>query len=143
MQESLEMVDKTIEEFGSSDPYKIAEKKDFTVRSINFPEGTLGQTVRSKRFCTIFVDNKISDQLAMYVTAHELGHCLIHPGYSTPLMRSSLGGLKVPTIEREANEFAFGLLANYYDISRESNSLNFVRSLGLGDEMERFLLPSI
>lgn len=143
MHESQIVVNNVIKQFETSDPYKIAEEKDYSVEYVDFPEGTLGQTVRSKRFCTIFVDNKISEPLAMYVVAHELGHCLIHPGYSTPLMRSNLGGIKIPTIEREANEFAFGLLATYYDLNKMSNSLEFVRSFGLGDEMERFLLPCI
>jgi Zn-dependent peptidase ImmA (M78 family) len=132
-------VQRLIKKFGTSNPVELCKQCDYAIVPASLPEGTLGQTVRSNRCATIFVDIKLPSTTQLFVIAHELGHCRLHKDYDTPFMREHMNGGYIPEIEREANEFAFKLLLSELDDGDQYNKYDMPNYFGLPDYMARYI----
>lgn len=130
---------KLIKRFNSTNPYVVAKGLDYDVIPHQMDSDTWGQTIRSNRICSIFINDRLSEQTKLYVVSHELGHCRLHTGYNTPFLRSTAGGFNIPYIEREANEFAFAFLLADVDRDYEISKLDILKYYGLPESMERFI----
>lgn len=90
-------------------PYEIAKQMKITVHVVPLPECTYGFYRRILRRKVIFVNDSLPTGVQKFVVAHELGHILLHPGYSYFRMenRSYYASRKK---EEQADEFAKQLL---------------------------------
>ena len=125
------------------DPMRACKARDIAVTSVYMPHGMFGQSIISNRCASIFINQGIaSDAFRRYVLSHELGHCIMHRGESTPFMRETMNGGFIPTIEREANEFAFRYLFKQLDdddLYRMSLS-DITEYFGVPEEYQRFII---
>ncbi|WP_125703769.1 ImmA/IrrE family metallo-endopeptidase [Lacticaseibacillus daqingensis] len=126
----------------SAEPADACRALDIDVVPHELPDGMYGQSIMSNRCATIFLADAIDDPFRQYVLSHELGHCVMHPTESTPFMRRSMHGGFIPTIEREANEFAFRYLLKQLDhetLLRMSRT-DILDYFGVPQEYERFII---
>lgn len=124
------------------DPVCAARVLDIAITSVMMPDGMFGQSIISNRCASIFISNAIEDGFRRYVLCHELGHCVMHRSESTPFMRSQMHGGFVPTIEREANEFAFRYLFKQLDPDELSlmSRPDILNYFGVPQDYERFIV---
>lgn len=136
--EAILEVDKLINLHETNDPYKIAKFCDYNVVEMELTESTWGQMVRSNRCCTIFIDVNLPENIKQFVLAHELGHCRLHKGHSTPFYRN-ISGATISKKEAQANIFALLLLTAGIEERSFMTNYELLNYLGLPYEFERFL----
>jgi Zn-dependent peptidase ImmA (M78 family) len=124
------------------DPRRACDELDIDVVLAPMPDGMYGQSIISNRNATIFLNDAISDAFRKYVLCHELGHCVMHRSESTPFMRSQMHGGFVPTIEREANEFALRYLLKQLDPEEleHMSRQDILGYFGVPQDYERFII---
>lgn len=93
----------------TNNPYRIAKELNITVITTDLPERTYGFCRRILRRKYIFVNNDLPSSVQKFVVAHELGHILMHPGYSYFRMENR-SYYASKTKEEEADNFALRLL---------------------------------
>lgn len=99
---------KQVEKYNTNNPFKIAERKGIVV--IREPLGrALGYYNSYKRIQFIHINEKLNEEVARFVCAHELGHSLLHPDANTSFMKKNTL-FSTDKIEVEANTFAVELL---------------------------------
>ncbi|MER2174353.1 MAG: ImmA/IrrE family metallo-endopeptidase, partial [Carnobacterium sp.] len=99
---------------------------------------TWGFTVKKSRINTIVINQALEENVQEFVIAHELGHVRLHSGISTPFLRRVTKGSFIPSIEYEANRFAFDVLLSGIDDKELYTKFQLLESLGLPDDLERF-----
>ena len=99
---------KQIKKYDTNDPFEIAKQKGIVVIHERLGNA-LGYYNSYKRIRFIHINEDISETLARFVCAHELGHSILHPDANTPFMKKNTF-LSVDRIEIEANTFAVELL---------------------------------
>lgn len=108
-------VARLIKRHGSCHPMAIAEDLGVKVIYADLPSQVRGFLVRVLRRKFIFINRDLSEQAAVIVAAHELGHARLHAGYG--FQYHAQGTVFVSsTKEKEANEFAAHLLSYSYDV---------------------------
>lgn len=134
-------VNQLYKQFHTYDVFKLIDFCGIFLLYADLDDDTWGFTTSHCRVRTININNKLTYESQLFVIAHELGHCLLHKGFSTPFMRNAMAGSYIPKIEKEANQFAFKLLTSTLDISelQYMNKYNILDYLGLPYEMERFI----
>lgn len=97
--------------YKTSDPFVIAEKLNVDLNWVSIGKLPLGLTIYEQHRPIVLLNDSIKGSSQQYFTlAHELGHVILHgdiPGYHT-------GRLSKGIREREANEFATGLMGLLY-----------------------------
>lgn len=121
---------KQIRRYETNDPFEIAKQKGIVVIYEELGSA-LGYYNSYKRIKFIHINEDISDALARFVCAHELGHSILHPDANTPFMKKNTF-LSVDRIEVEANTFAVELLLTdkaIYEHKDVGMTLNEVASM--------------
>lgn len=103
-------VKKLINEFNTSNPYRLIEYLDIGLIETMLPAKTWGMTVSSYGATTIMVNSFLNKKQQRFTLAHELGHAIEHPRVSTSFLRNYSKGVQIPKVEAEANQFTFDLL---------------------------------
>ncbi|MDN8591921.1 ImmA/IrrE family metallo-endopeptidase [Paenibacillus sp. 11B] len=118
-----------IHNFGTNDPFRIAELKNICV--IFEDLGNIyGYFYKSKRIATIHINNRLDDTWARWTCAHEIGHQVLHPGLNLPFLRKNTL-FHIDKYEREAHTLALHLhIGNSLPEPGESKSL-FLRRCGV------------
>lgn len=137
-EEAILEVMKLVRIHETTDPFKLAKFCDYDVVEMNLTEKTWGQMVRSNRCCTIFVDIALPEPIKKFVVAHELGHCRLHRGHSTPFYRNIVN-TSISKKEAQANVFALNLLLISIDERTTMTNYELINYLGLPEEFERFM----
>ncbi|MGX7195219.1 ImmA/IrrE family metallo-endopeptidase [Enterococcus olivae] len=137
-EEAILEAEKLIKLHETVDPYKIAKFCDYDVIEMELTESTWGQMVRSNRCCTIFIDINLPENIKKFVLAHELGHCRLHKGHSTPFYRN-IENTTISKKEAQANIFALSLLTSNIDGKTQMTNFEILNFLGLPYDFERFL----
>ncbi|MBO6419909.1 ImmA/IrrE family metallo-endopeptidase [Enterococcus gallinarum] len=137
-EEAILEVMKLVRIHETNDPFKLAKFCDYDVVEMNLTEKTWGQMVRSNRCCTIFVDITLPEPIKKFVVAHELGHCRLHRGHSTPFYRNIVN-TSISKKEAQANVFALNLLLISIDERATMTNYELINYLGLPEEFERFM----
>lgn len=99
-----------IKKYRTNNPFELAKSLDIKVIYLPLAHCNGYSTIisRGKFVC---INNTLSNQQSALTLAHEIGHILLHKGYSTPQIRAHTN-LLINKYEREANEFAIHLLIN-------------------------------
>ncbi|SFE24975.1 protein of unknown function [Thermoanaerobacter thermohydrosulfuricus] len=104
-----------IKEHETRDPQKIAEYLGINVVFKTYSVNTKGFFVKTLRNKFIVVNNRLSEDEAKIVLAHELGHAVLHSSAPIHFIREYTL-FPVGTYEEEANIFAAELLIEDTDI---------------------------
>lgn len=104
----MNKVDYLIKKYKTRNPICLAEHLGIIVlhESLGTINGYYNTAFRQK---FIHINQELPDHLKVFITAHELGHALLHPNSNTPFMKECTY-LSVDKIEIEANSFAINLL---------------------------------
>lgn len=94
---------------------EILEVCDTKILYAKLDEETGGFTVSNNRCHTVVINRDYSEFMQTFIILHEIGHLKLHKGVSTPFYRNLSIGSFIPTIEREANEFALKMLISMND----------------------------
>lgn len=129
--------------YKTRDPFRLANEMGYLV--IYTPlEGIRGFYQYIKRCHIIYIDNKIDEQEAAFVCAHELGHSIIHKGYNRIFLDTHTF---MPTgrYERDADRFAADLLFDDYDLQELMRCpiTTVADSLGIDIELAEYRMRSV
>ena len=116
----LDTVQKTIEKYGTRDPYRICDALKIRIRKMDLKGKIKGYYFYQSRIETIVIDENLSEPFCRILAAHELGHALLHRDTA---MLKGFTELELPlscekenSREREANLFAAELLLDDQDV---------------------------
>lgn len=98
-----------IKKHNTNDPFKLASFLKINVVFMNLHHEIQGFYKYDKRNKYIVINNNLDTANQKYVSAHELGHAIVHPRVNTPFLREKTF-LSIDRIEVEANTFAVELL---------------------------------
>lgn len=132
-------VNKIVKKYDTTVPIKLAERCGCKLLYAELDGTTLGFSATSHRCHTIIIHDQLSEQVASFVILHELGHIRLHKGISTPFFKKITSNSFIPTIEREANEFAFEVLCRNIENSESLTVYEKLDYLGLSYDLERFI----
>lgn len=97
-----------VRKYKTRDPFQLAEDLGFIV--VRTPlKGIRGFWHHTYRRHIIFIDDNLSERVAAFVCAHEIGHILLHRGYNRIYMDSNTF-FQTNRQEIEANRFAVDFL---------------------------------
>lgn len=110
-----EIIDKKIQQIikthETTDIFKLIDFLGIILIYSDLGENTWGISNVTRRIKSIIISPHLTHPQQLFVLAHELGHCLLHTGISTPVFgRVAPRTSFIPQIEREASEFAIKLL---------------------------------
>lgn len=131
-------VNKLIKLHQTSLPSALAKLCGCEIIYLKLSSDTWGFTVKKSRINTIVINEDLEENVQEFVIAHELGHVRLHSGISTPFLRRVAKGSFIPSIEYEANRFAFDVLLSGIDDKELYTKYQLLESLGLPDDLERF-----
>lgn len=107
-------VNTLVRKFGTRNPLEIAERMGCII--VRYPlEGVRGFYHYFQRNHIIYVDDRLSDHMILFVIAHELGHVFLHKKSNAIFMDTRTHFVK-NKYENEANLFAMDLLISDEDI---------------------------
>lgn len=107
-----------IKRHDTNDPYKIAKELGITVMAVELPERTYGIFKRVLGRKYVLVNDSLPEGIQRFIVAHELGHVLMHPGYSYYRMENR--GYYASTMkEEEADQFALMLLKGQLNFNNQ------------------------
>ncbi|WP_051910502.1 ImmA/IrrE family metallo-endopeptidase [Carnobacterium pleistocenium] len=129
---------KVVNIHNTSLPSKLAKLCGCEVIYLNLSDDTWGFTVKKSRINTIVINQALEENVQEFVIAHELGHVRLHSGINTPFLRRVAKGSFIPSIEYEANRFAFDVLLSGIDDKELYTKFQLLESLGLPNDLERF-----
>lgn len=98
-----------VKQHKTNDPIELASLLKIHVVPWDLHEEINGFYKYDRRNKYIFYNSNLSDEMQRFVSAHELGHAILHPKVNTPFMRENTL-FSVDKIEVEANTFAVELL---------------------------------
>lgn len=119
MQWIKDIVEGTIEYYGTRNVKELAEMLDITVIHKEFVKPGMKASLYKNVYndCFIYLSNTLNEQEEKYILAHELGHILLHDisceFYSTSMINKS-------KLEYQANYFASLLLLDKSSIDKYS-----------------------
>ncbi|QLQ50931.1 ImmA/IrrE family metallo-endopeptidase [Lactiplantibacillus plantarum] len=132
---------KLIKKYNTSDPYELAKRCGFIVLYADLGDVNYAQRDYYKRINVITLNSKSDENLQRYSLAHEIGHAILHHGFSTAFFRKSSGCGMVNWAEKDANDFAMQImLANFSDDDVDSmTNYELVESMGLEEKMVDYI----
>lgn len=131
-------VDKLIKLHKTTLPSKLANLCGCEIIYLKLSSDTWGFTVKKSRIHTIVINQSLEENVQEFVIAHELGHAKLHSGISTPFLRRVTKGSFIPSVEYEANRFAFNVLLSGIDDKELYTKYQILELLGLPEDLERF-----
>ncbi|MDD9149697.1 MULTISPECIES: ImmA/IrrE family metallo-endopeptidase [unclassified Sporolactobacillus] len=135
-------VDRTVEQlikrFHTNDPFYIARRLNIYVHLASMDASIGGFYRYLKRNKFIIINNKLQSSMRVFVTAHELGHAVLHPKTSTYFLKNYTS-CSASEIEDDANEFATKLLINPNKNNTEMTREKLLEKYGIPSEMKRFI----
>lgn len=103
-----QLVNRLVKKYGTRNPEKIATMMGIEIQYRPL-KGILGYFQTYSRIPVIHVASGLSEELTLFVIAHELAHRILHPKNNVPFLRANTF-MSIDKIEREANELAVELL---------------------------------
>ena len=113
---------------GRVDVYELADAMGLHIDPLPLPAGEMHE-ITVKR--SIAVSTELDDGELRWAIAHGIGHRILHPGNAVWARAHTLLGNR---LEREAEEFAYGLLVDEEEVIAQ-------RIPTLGDVAEHFGIP--
>lgn len=128
---------------GTRDPFRIARGLGYII--VQMPlAGIRGYYQYIDRCHVIYIDNRLDENKAAFVCAHEIGHSKLHKGFNRLFMDTRTFAV-TSKFEIEANKFAVDLLfddddlQNYLDVSLPT----IARDMGVSYEMAEYRMSTV
>ena len=118
-----------IRRHGTTDPYRIARELGFDVMLLPLPNEINGLWRRILRRKYIVINDALEEWQQTAVLCHELGHYLMHRGYTSYAMAGRTFFSKT-RYENEANRFAAAMMTQLSDDHDEDTILRFLTANG-------------
>lgn len=121
--------------YGTHDPYRLSKDLGYLLLYSNLGEDTYAERDTFKRITVITLNNQINACWQRFVLSHEIGHAVLHKGFSTVFYRNSPSSGMINWAEVEANRFAMQLMeANFEkeDLDQMTD-YQIIDSMGLDD----------
>ena len=118
-----------IRRHGTTDPYRIARELGFDVMLLPLPNEINGLWRRILRRKYIVINDALEEWQQTAVLCHELGHYLMHRGYTSYAMAGRTFFSKT-RYEIEANRFAAAMMTQLSDDHDEDTILRFLTANG-------------
>lgn len=118
-----------IRRHGTTDPYRIARELGFDVMLLPLPNEVNGLWRRILRRKYIVINDALEEWQQTAVLCHELGHYLMHRGYTSYAMAGRTFFSKA-RYENEANRFAAAMMTQLSDDHDEDTILRFLTANG-------------
>lgn len=131
-------VERLIKRFSTNDPFYIARQLNIHVHLVYMDVSISGFYRYLKRNRFIVINNYLPSSMKIFVTAHELGHAVLHPKTSTYFLKNYTS-CSVSRIEDDANEFATKLLIRSYKNYKDMTKEYLLKRCGIPSEMKRFI----
>lgn len=134
-----QLVSQLIEKYGTSNPFKLAEKLKIAV--VFEPLGSIhGYYSKTHRTKVIHINDSLPCEKQLATCCHELGHAIMHPEENTAFLKAYT---YFPTskIETEANEFMLELLSKsttFMSIREAVESYGIPKNLLIGEKGKNF-----
>lgn len=137
----IEMANKIIKKYHTFDPYKLVDHLGYVLQYSDLGSINYAQRDYFKRITVITLNNQINDQWQWFVLSHEIGHGLLHKGFSTAFYRNTSGCGMINWAEKEANLFAMQLeLQRFDEDSLECmTDYQLIESMGLDEKLVRYI----
>ncbi|WP_123808916.1 ImmA/IrrE family metallo-endopeptidase [Lactiplantibacillus plantarum] len=132
---------KLIKKYNTSDPYELAKKCGYILLYADLGDINYAQRDYYKRINVITLNSRSNENLRYYSLAHEIGHAVLHHGFSTAFFRQSGGCGMVNWAEKDANEFAMQImLARFSDEDvKRMTKYELIESMGLQENLVRYI----
>ncbi|WP_328800311.1 ImmA/IrrE family metallo-endopeptidase [Paenibacillus sp. LX16] len=115
---------------GTNSPLEIATERKIVVLFEHLGKQTWGYYSNTNRLPVIHINNRLSREQAIYTSAHELGHAILHPGINTPFLRSNTF-YSVDKLERQAHRLAVHLLIGFNAPEQGETKQQFLLRCGI------------
>ncbi|GEP71978.1 prophage Lp1 protein 7 [Lactobacillus selangorensis] len=108
---AIRAIETVIGRYQTADPFLISQKLNVEIDWVNFGVHPLGETTYFKKQPIVLLNKRILYSPQRFFTmSHELGHVIMHEGFGG----YQTGRLSYGVLERQANEFASGLIGMLY-----------------------------
>lgn len=131
-----------MKKYDTHDPDHLADRLGFILVDSDLGETTYAERDYFCRITVITLNTRISEGWRRFVLLHEIGHAVLHQGFSTAFYRQTLGAGMINWAEKDASQFAMQLeLANFDpEDLKTMTDYQIIDSMGLDDyNLIRFL----
>ncbi|MGK9253622.1 MULTISPECIES: ImmA/IrrE family metallo-endopeptidase [Paenibacillus] len=122
--------------YGVTCPFRLSEEMGISVLRHPLPSGMKGFCQHAFRRRFIVLSDRLEEAEAVFVCAHELGHMLLHKGFSHSFITLRTRFV-LSRYEREANEFAVKLLTCGERPEEGEQLQSFLRRCGIPPGMDK------
>ncbi|GED92590.1 hypothetical protein LBSG162_16950 [Lentilactobacillus buchneri subsp. silagei] len=139
--DAIEMAHKVMKKYHTCDPYVLVNKLGYILMYANLGDINYAQRDYFKRITVITLNDQIDEYWQRFVLCHEIGHALLHRGFSTAFYRHTSGYGMVNWAEKEANLFAMQLeIARYDDVAlNHMTDYRLLEAMGLDESLARYI----
>ncbi|MFC6179987.1 ImmA/IrrE family metallo-endopeptidase [Lactiplantibacillus daowaiensis] len=140
--DAIEEAQKLMDKFHTSDPYELARKCGYIVLYADLGDVNFAQRDYFKRIDVITLNSRSDENLQRYSLAHEIGHAILHHGFSTAFFRRSSGCGMVNWAERDANEFAMQIMLGQFtdDDVDQMTKYDLIEAMGLNENLAEYII---
>lgn len=135
--DAITEANKIMEKYDTCDPYKLARKSGCIVLYADLGPVNHAQRDYFKRINIITLNTRSDNNLQKYSLAHELGHVVLHRGFSTAFFRQTSGCKMINWAEKDANEFAMQIMLAQFSSEDRSHMTNYelLEAMGLDQNL--------
>lgn len=135
MRDISDVVRRLVEQYGTTDPFELADYLEINVKYKELPRSVDGFYVRIPPDRYIVIKSGFDTEWNRMICAHELGHDCMHEGLGYYFL-SRQTFFRVDKYEREADAFALSLLT-WGEVPEEGETKhNFFTRLGIIDRFQ-------
>ena len=131
----IETAHKLIRINETHDPFKLAKRLGYYVIFEDLGPINYAQRNTFCRITVITLNINIDKNWQRFVLAHEIGHAVLHQGFSTAFYRNNPGSSMINWAEKEANQFAMQIMLSNFDDDDllMMNKYQIIDAMGLDD----------
>lgn len=132
---------KVMQKYHTCNPYDLIDDLGYILKYADLGDINYAQRDYFKRITVITLNNQIDEHWQWFVLCHEIGHSLLHKGFSTAFYRNTAGCSMINWAEKEANLFAMQLELHQFNDEALENMTNYqlVKSMGIDESLVRYI----
>lgn len=137
----IDMAHIIMKKYHTCDPYVLVNKLGYILMYANLGDINYAQRDYFKRITVITLNDQIDEYWQRFVLCHEIGHALLHKGFSTAFYRHTSGYGMVNWAEKEANLFAMQLELQRFDDDalKALTDYQLIKSMGLDEKLVQYI----
>lgn len=125
----------------TTDPWRIATRCGCLVLYADLGDINIAQRDTYKRVTVITLNERFNESIQRFALCHEIGHALLHRGFSTAFFRKAGISGVINWAEQEANTFAMEMMLEQFDeTDRETmTKYELLDAMGLDYSFEKYM----